>query len=111
LFYLDLENEAIVDKDKAQHLAAGHDSEDADEPQSMHPMLFNQYPMCKDHSLMLLFAQEGLPQVLSDELLLLVLQMFKLTDKPQLRIGYNSMGADCIINNLHMHVFTTQNLF
>lgn len=60
---------------------------------------------------MLLFAQEGLPQVLSDELLLLVLQMFKLTDKPQLRIGYNSMGADCIINNLHMHVFTTQNLF
>ena len=52
-----------------------------------------------------------MPQVLSDELLLLVLQMFKLTDKPSLRIGYNSMGADCIINNLHFHVFTTNNLY
>jgi hypothetical protein len=58
-----------------------------------------------------LFAEAGLPQVLSDELLLLVLQMFKLTDKPSLRIGYNSMGADCIINNLHFHVFTTNNLY
>jgi len=37
--------------------------------------------------------------------------MFKVTDKPQLRIGYNSMGADCIINNLHFHVFTTNNLY
>lgn len=37
--------------------------------------------------------------------------MFKLTDQPSLRIGYNSMGADCIINNLHFHVFTTNNLY
>lgn len=37
--------------------------------------------------------------------------MFKLTDKPSLRIGYNSMGADCIINNLHFHVLTTNNLY
>ena len=44
-------------------------------------------------------------------MLLLVLQLFKLTDRPQLRIGYNSMGADCIINNLHMHVLTTSNLY
>ena len=58
-----------------------------------------------------MFAEAGLPQVLSDELLLLVLQMFKLTDQPSLRIGYNSMGADCIINNLHFHVFTTNNLY
>lgn len=49
--------------------------------------------------------------MLSDELLLLVLQMFKVTDKPSLRIGYNSMGADCIINNLHFHVLTTSNLY
>lgn len=48
--------------------------------------------------------------MLSDELLLLVLQMFKLTDDPRLRIGYNSMGADCIINNLHFHILSTENL-
>lgn len=39
----------------------------------LHPVLFNQYPLCEDHSLILLFAREGLPQVLSDELLGLML--------------------------------------
>lgn len=110
LFYLDLEDEKIVSKEDVKS-PAQEDSEEENDRNSMHPMLFNQYPLCKDHSLMLLFAQEGLPQVLSDELLLLVLQMFKLTDQPSLRIGYNSMGADCIINNLHMHVLTTSNLY
>jgi hypothetical protein len=38
-----------------------------------HPILLNQYPICPNHSLFLLFAEEGLPQVLSDELLLLLL--------------------------------------
>lgn len=110
LFYLNLEDESIVEKDKAQH-ASGQDSEEEDDRGSLHPVLFNQYPLCSDHSLMLMFAREGLPQVLSDELLLLVIQIFKMTDKPQLRIGYNSMGADCIINNLHMHVLTTNALY
>ena len=75
-----------------------------------HPMLFNQYPLCKDHSLFLLFAEEGLPQVLSDELVLLLLQLFKVSNRPALRIGYNSMGADCIINNLHFHVLDCESL-
>jgi len=57
-----------------------------------------------------LFAEEGLPQVLSDELLLLVLQLFKMSSDPTLRIGYNSMGADCIANNLHLHVLYTNKL-
>ena len=67
--------------------------------------------MCLNHSLFLLFAEEGLPQVLSDELMVLVLQLFKMSSDPKLRIGYNSMGADCIINNLHFHVLTTDALF
>lgn len=74
-------------------------------------MLFNQYPLCRDHSLLLLFAEEGLPQVLSDELMSLLLQIFKISNKSQLRIGYNSMGADCIVNNLHFHVMNTDSLF
>lgn len=63
------------------------------------------------HSLFLLFAEEGLPQVLSDELLLLLLQLFKLSGNPHLRIGYNSMGADCIANNLHFHLVYSDKLF
>jgi len=79
-------------------------------PTSIHPMLINQYPLCKNHSLFLLFAEEGLPQVLSDELLMLVLQLFKISSDPTLRIGYNSMGADCIANNLHLHVLYANKL-
>ncbi len=78
--------------------------------ESKHPILLNQYPICKGHSLFLLFAQEGLPQVLSDELLVLLLQLFKVSGNPNLRIGYNSMGADCIANNLHFHIVYSDQL-
>lgn len=67
--------------------------------------------MCNNHSLFLLFADAGLPQVLSDELLLLMLQVYKVSDTPSLRIGYNSMGADCIANNLHFHLMYADEMF
>ena len=108
LFYVDLDNEEIIDRDKKKKAEVDEDDEIKGEVQ---PMLFNQYPLCKDHSLFLLFAEEGLPQVLSDELMVLVLQLFKISNDPRLRIGYNSMGADCIINNLHFHVLKTNSLF
>lgn len=105
LFYIDLENENIIDKQDGKLNGAQVDDDLEDEVQgSKHPLLLNQYPICEGHSLFLLFAEEGLPQVLSDELLLLLLQLFKLSGNPNLRIGYNSMGADCIANNLHFHV-------
>jgi len=73
LFYVDLDNEAIVDKGSgASQAEADLDDEEA-ASDSKHPVLLNQYPICNGHSLFLLFAQEGLPQVLSDELLLLLL--------------------------------------
>jgi len=59
----------------------------------------------------LLFAYEGLPQALSDELLQLLLIIFKMTEKSSLRLGYNSMGADCAINNLHFHLVDTEAVF
>jgi hypothetical protein len=49
--------------------------------------------------------------VLSDELLLLLLQVFKLSNNSNLRIGYDSMGADCLANNLHFHIVSTDKLF
>ena len=103
---MDLDNEALVDKAAAQE---GADPDD-EAPGSRHPVLLNQYPLCPGHSLFLLFAQEGLPQVLSDELLILILQLFKLSGNASLRIGYNSMGADCIANNLHFHVLYADQL-
>jgi hypothetical protein len=110
LFYVDLENESLVDKSESKGKQEGEDLEDELQG-SKHPILLNQYPICPNHSLFLLFAEEGLPQVLSDELLLLLLQVFKLSSNPSLRIGYNSMGADCISNSLHFHVVYSDLLF
>jgi hypothetical protein len=65
LFYVDLDNEAIIDKsaeaDSRQN--GGEDDLDYEEAasESKHPVLLNQYPICEGHSLFLLFAQEGLP--------------------------------------------------
>jgi len=63
MFYIDLENEIIVNKKPAEE-AKNADEEDIPQDQlneSKHPVLFNQYPLCKNHSLMLLFADAGLP--------------------------------------------------
>lgn len=112
MFYVDLENEQIIDKVKPGEEAKNNQEEDGEQRQeSKHPVLLNQYPCGQNHSLFLLFADAGLPQVLSDELLLLMLQIFKVSDQPSLRIGYNSMGADCIANNLHFHLIYADILF
>jgi hypothetical protein len=76
MFYVDLEDEKIVSKEVVDNkkkgiMPAEDDSNDGDA--KLHPVLLNQYPLCKGHSLVLLFAEEGLPQILSDELLGLVL--------------------------------------
>jgi len=42
---------------------------------------------------------------------MLLLQVYKLTSNPNLRIGYNSMGADCVANNLHTHLVYADKLF
>ena len=59
MFYVDLENETIVNK------AQGGEENKADQNEelsdSKHPVLFNQYPCSANHSLLLLFADAGLP--------------------------------------------------
>jgi hypothetical protein len=53
-----LENESIIGKNDQQ----SKDGDLEDEVQgTKHPVLLNQYPICPNHSLFLLFAEEGLP--------------------------------------------------
>ena len=40
-----------------------------------------------------------------------MLQLYKVSDQSSLRIGYNSVGADCIANNLHFHLVYAKSLF
>lgn len=113
MFYVDLENEEILDSNPAEQTKQSEeDGGGGDAPQNGgHPVLLNQYPLCFNHSLFLLFADAGLPQILSDELLLLMLQIFKVNNSDSLRIGYNSMGADSIANNLHFHLIYADLMF
>ena len=66
LFYIDLDNEEFVAKNSKKE----EQNPDSENEGKLHPVLLNQYPLCKRDSLFLLFAEEGLPQVLSDELLI-----------------------------------------
>ena len=111
LFYVDLDNEEVISKDKYLEEKKGEEDGEQEIEEKPHPMLLNQYPICENHALFLLFAEQSFPQVISDELILLLLQLFKISNKQSLRLGYNSMGADCIINNLHFHVLDTELLF
>lgn len=56
LFYVDLENENVV----AQWDEWEVDMEE-ELDSSLHPVLINQYPLGVNHSILLLFAAEGLP--------------------------------------------------
>ncbi len=106
-----MDNESIVAKtEKQEGIGEGEDLED-EVHDTKHPLLLNQYPVSAYHSLMLMFAEEGLPQVLSDELTLLLFSLFKLSSNTSLKIGYNSMGADCITNNLHVHLLYADSIF
>ena len=60
LFYVDLENEEIISK---QEFEDQKDDDDGEREVGVqpHPMLFNQYPLCSAHSLLLLFAEHSFP--------------------------------------------------
>lgn len=74
---MDLENEAVIEKETQKE----KEEQEEDEMQqvSKHPLMVSKTSFCENHALFLLFAEEGLPQVLSDELLLLIMQLFKLS--------------------------------
>jgi hypothetical protein len=94
LFYVDLENEEIIDVDKRDAEKEEGTNLEQEVDSAVHPVLINQFPLGKEHAVLLLFAEEGLPQILSDEILDLLFQIFRLSPNKNLRIGYNSMGAE-----------------
>lgn len=61
LFYVDLENEELISKEK--YLEENKTEEDGEQEigEKPHPMLLNQYPICPNHSLFLLFAEQSFP--------------------------------------------------
>ena len=59
MFYVDLENEQILNSNEENKNGGEEDQEQVGD--SKHPVLLNQYPLSMGHSIMLLFANAGLP--------------------------------------------------
>ncbi|XP_068679480.1 GDP-D-glucose phosphorylase 1-like isoform X1 [Montipora capricornis] len=70
-----------------------------------HIMLINLSPMEYGHSLLAPSVNSGLPQVLTEEGILLGLETAMLSSHRGFRVGYNSLCAYCSVNHLHFHVW------
>lgn len=68
----------------------------------MHPVLINTAPLCRNHSILLMYPDEELPQIIGQDIVLLLLNIFKLF--PNVKVGYNSIGASAMVNHLHFHL-------
>lgn len=85
LFYVDIENETI--KESLDPNNSDFKEEDLEEEitQGAHPIVLNVFPICRKHVLMALFSEQGLPQLLSDELISLILDMFRISGNKHLK--------------------------
>lgn len=64
----------------------------------------NYFPISLTHSNLTISFDQNFPQVLSDEFIIQVIQIFSIAQNKSLRCGYNSLGAGCIINHLHFEI-------
>ncbi|KAM3142525.1 GDP-D-glucose phosphorylase activity protein [Paramecium bursaria] len=71
----------------------------------------NVSPICSYHSLIVPYIDQGLSQVLSGFLTETILNIYKLTNSQNLRIGFNSILANSSINHLHLHLLYADQLF
>ena len=90
LFYVDLENEAIVTKEKANEINEdgmldGNEMENEISQSEYHPVLANISPVGPNHALLPLYSQEELPQVVGSDIIMLLLQIFKLSEAEDLK--------------------------
>ncbi|CAK92932.1 unnamed protein product (macronuclear) [Paramecium tetraurelia] len=75
------------------------------------PILVNTAPICSYHSIVVPFLNSKFQQLLSGFIAESVFILFKISQSPHLRIGYNSKLANCSINHLHLHLIYVDQLF
>ncbi len=68
----------------------------------------NTAPICKYHCLLAMFPDEELPQIVGTDIMLLLLNIFKVF--PDVKVTYNSLGGAASVNHLHFHVFFSQEM-
>nr|XP_045608952.1 GDP-D-glucose phosphorylase 1-like isoform X1 [Procambarus clarkii] len=68
-------------------------------------LTINTAPICYSHSLLVPFLARCRPQVVSEEGLLLALHSILLSQTPDLRIAFNSLGGYASVNHQHFHIY------
>lgn len=99
--WIDLDNEELVWEKTNEETKQVCDEEVSD---SLHPVYIHSRPLSIGHSLLPLFKDECIPQVVSAELLSLVLNVYRLFTKPSLKLGFDSIGANCLYNHLYFEM-------
>ena len=61
----------------------------------------NYFPICISHCNITLCYEQDLPQVLSNELIVQFMNIYQIANNKSLICGYDSLGAGCVINQLH----------
>ena len=89
LFHINLDEEEIISKENVHaYLCQTHkitekffDKEEDEEDQieaHTHPLLINTAPICRYHSLLSMYPDEELPQIVGSDIMLLLLNIFKI---------------------------------
>ena len=102
--WVDFDNEEISKEKPSEESKEICDEEVGD---SYHPLYLNPTPWVNGQCLLALFPDECLPQAVSTELLTLAMNIFRLSKNQNLRLGYDSLGANSDINHLHFNVLFT----
>ncbi|XP_013195494.1 GDP-D-glucose phosphorylase 1 [Amyelois transitella] len=76
-----------------------------DEVDETHTIFVNVSPISQYHSLLCPSMEKCLPQVITEDSLLLILKIYFLAGDRDLRIGFNSLCAMASVNHLHYHLF------
>ena len=78
--------------------------------ESFHPIMINVSPICLNHSIIALYPQQCMPQVVGTDILQLVISLFSVENDPSFKIGYNSIGAFASVNHLHFQLLYSNDL-
>ena len=94
LFYVNLEEETVIpkevnDKWEEDHLFDEQQLENEISETENHPIVVNVSPICPNHCLLPLFPQEELPQTIGQDIIMLLLQVFKISGSSDLRYIYH----------------------
>lgn len=76
--------------------------------QSKDLIAINHFPVAQSHTNLVINYDKCFPQILSNELINQALEIFTLTSNETLKLGYDSLGAGCIINHLHFETLWTE---